>query len=225
MNETAAHKRRLRAALEGERPDRVPYALWGHDFDREWSAANLAEFTVESYRTYDWDLIKLNPRATYYFEAWGSSYKPTGTTANFIYERAKRGFTADAFNERTRNTATWLALSQKVTPMDDVNFGWAHAGKTPGTPGGPFNQPGTLLSLTGPIDNEANMYALGYKHHFADNKTTVYAVAAEQKNHSGAHYDLGASGHGNVIDCHDAAGHCFTGTTIKAISAGITYDF
>jgi uroporphyrinogen decarboxylase len=80
MNETAAHKRRLRAALEGERPDRVPYALWGHDFNREWSAANLAEFTVESYRTYDWDLVKLNPRATYYFEAWGSSYQPTGTT-------------------------------------------------------------------------------------------------------------------------------------------------
>jgi len=153
------------------------------------------------------------------------NYKPSGTTASFIYERAKRGFTADAFNERTRNTATWLALSQKVTPVDDVNFGWAHAGKTPGTPGGPFNQPGTLLSLTGPIDNEANLYALGYKHHFADKKTTVYAVAAEQKNHSGAHYDLGASGHGNVIDCHDAAGHCFTGTTIKGISVGITYDF
>lgn len=80
MNETALHKRRLRVALTGGRPDRIPYALWGHDFDREWSAAELAEATVESYRNYDWDLIKLNPRATYYFEAWGSTYQPTRNT-------------------------------------------------------------------------------------------------------------------------------------------------
>ena len=74
------HKQRLRAALAGEPLDRVPYALWWHDFAREWSADGLAAATIETYRTYDWDLVKLNPRATYYAEAWGNRYEATGAS-------------------------------------------------------------------------------------------------------------------------------------------------
>ena len=81
-----------------------------------------------------------------------------------------------------------------------------------------------LTPVAGPVDNAANLLSLGYKHHF-DKKTSVYFVAAEQKNHPGAHYDLGASGHGVVVDCHHAAGNCFSGATLRAISAGVTYDF
>lgn len=77
---TMSHKQRLRAALAGQDVDHAPVALWGHDFRREWSAAELAEATLESYRAYGWDLIKLNPRATYYYEAWGSVYQPTGSS-------------------------------------------------------------------------------------------------------------------------------------------------
>ncbi len=80
MATTMSHKERLRAALAGQTVDHPPAALWGHDFKREWSAADLAAFTLEAYRSYGWDLIKLNPRATYYFEAWGSVYQPTGNT-------------------------------------------------------------------------------------------------------------------------------------------------
>jgi uroporphyrinogen decarboxylase len=75
-----SHKERLRAALAGEPVDRPPVALWWHDFRREWSPEELAAFTVEQYRMYDWDLVKLNPRATYYAEAWGSRFEPTGTS-------------------------------------------------------------------------------------------------------------------------------------------------
>jgi|SwirhisoilCB3_FD_contig_121_196522_length_1731_multi_4_in_0_out_0_1 predicted porin len=152
-------------------------------------------------------------------------FKQTGTTINAIYERLHRNAPDDNFNERTRHTATWLALTQKITPADDFNIGWAHAGKTPGDPGAAINATDSLANFAGPIDNEANMYAVGYKHHFADNRTTWYAVFAEQRNHVGAHYDLGASGHGNVVDCKDATGACFAGAILKAISVGITYDF
>lgn len=76
----SSHKERLRAAIAGQRTDRVPLSLWGHDFAREWSAEGLAEATIESYRRYDWDLVKVNPRFTYYFEAWGSRYEPTGAS-------------------------------------------------------------------------------------------------------------------------------------------------
>ena len=75
-----SHKERLRAALDGQPVDRVPYAMWWHDFGREWTAQGLADHTIEAYRTYDWDLVKLNPRATYYAEAWGSRYEATGSS-------------------------------------------------------------------------------------------------------------------------------------------------
>jgi predicted porin len=142
----------------------------------------------------------------------GVQYRfPTNTTLNVIFERLTRKAPDPNFNERQHNAA-WLALTQKVTAQDDVNVGWAHAGKTPGDPG------------TGPIDNVSNMYSVGYKHHF-DRQSNWYAVYARQANHTGAHYDLGSSGHGITTDCKDAAGTCFTGETLQAVSVGWMYSF
>jgi predicted porin len=142
---------------------------------------------------------------------------PTNTIVNVIFERMTRKAPVADLNERQRN-GSWLALTQKVTEKDDVNLGWARAGKTPGDPG------------TGPIDNEANMYTVGYKHNF-DKKSNWYAVYARQANHTGAHYDLGASGHGITTDCKDGGNDalvgatCFTGTTLQAVSVGWMYSF
>jgi predicted porin len=142
----------------------------------------------------------------------GVQYKfPSNTTINAILERMTRNAPNPSFNERQRN-GFWLAATQKVTSGDDVNVGWAHAGKTPGDPG------------TGPIDNVANMFTVAYKHHF-DRQTNWYAVYARQQNHVGAHYDLGSSGHGITTDCKDAAGTCWTGGTLQGISVGMQYNF
>jgi predicted porin len=136
---------------------------------------------------------------------------PTNTTVNFIVERMTRNAPDSRANERQRS-GFWLAATQKVSAKDDVNFGLAHAGKTPGDPN------------VGPVDNAANMLTLGYKHHF-DRQTNWYAVFAQQDNKPGAHYDLGASGHGITTDCHDANGNCFPGTKLKGISVGMQYNF
>lgn len=66
---------RVRAALLGDDVDRVPVSAWWHDFSREWSPSGLAEAALEAYRTYGWDFVKLNPRATYYGEALGAHYE------------------------------------------------------------------------------------------------------------------------------------------------------
>lgn len=152
--------------------------------------------------------------------AWkaGIQYKLGSTTIDALYENMHRNAPLSQFNERQRY-GTWLALTQKVTPADDINVGWAHAGKTPGDP---------LIVNGASFDNASNMYALGYKHHFADKQTTFYIVAATQRNHTDAHFDLGASGHGAVIDCHDntlPSQTCYPGNTINAFSVGMTYDF
>jgi uroporphyrinogen decarboxylase len=67
---------RVFAALRGEEVDRVPVSAWWHDYGREWGAKELAEATLEAYRRYDWDFVKVNPRATYYGEDWGARYEP-----------------------------------------------------------------------------------------------------------------------------------------------------
>ncbi|HUF53342.1 MAG TPA: uroporphyrinogen decarboxylase family protein [Dehalococcoidia bacterium] len=66
---------RVMAALRGEDVDRVPVSAWWHDYPREWSPADLAETTLEAYGKFDWDFIKVNPRFSYYAEAWGTTYK------------------------------------------------------------------------------------------------------------------------------------------------------
>jgi uroporphyrinogen decarboxylase len=65
---------RVFAALEGDEVDRVPVSAWWHDFAREWSSKDLAETTLEQYHEYDWDFIKVNPRASYFGEAFGAQY-------------------------------------------------------------------------------------------------------------------------------------------------------
>ena len=68
----------------------------------------------------------------------GALYKfqVTGTTVGAIVEHMTRYVPGDlAFqNERTR-WGTWAFLSQQLTPVDSVHFGWAHAFHTPGDPG------------------------------------------------------------------------------------------
>ncbi len=71
-------RQRVLVAPRGEEVEHVPVSAWSHDFLREWTAAGLAEATLEAYRRYDWDFVKVNPRATYYAEDWGCRFQPSG---------------------------------------------------------------------------------------------------------------------------------------------------
>ncbi len=79
---------RVQAALRGDPVDRAPVSLWGHDFLREWSAEGLAEAMLERHRRYDWDFMKVNPRACSFVEDWGCRFQPSGnpTTAPRLLE-------------------------------------------------------------------------------------------------------------------------------------------
>lgn len=72
---TMSKKERVQAALSGRPVDSPPVSLWRHDFLREWAPTDLAASTLEAYRACDWDFIKLNPRSTYFAEAWGNRYE------------------------------------------------------------------------------------------------------------------------------------------------------
>jgi predicted porin len=186
------------------------------------------------------DLANLDPRDIGDEDAFkiGGQYTfATKTTVSALWERTKRKLPSDLEfqDERTRNNATWLALTQVLTDKDNVSFGWGHAGKSKGvlgvhnTAGDPNN-----------FDNSANLYSLAWRHAL-DKATTLYLDYAMTVNHSDAHYDLGAGGHGVTTDCHDSTPmaafdattggvtnggpHCFAGGKLQGISAGVNFKF
>ncbi len=151
----------------------------------------------------------------------------TGTTVAGLFEAMRRNDVA-AFNERDRD-GFFLSAMQKLGKHDEVMGSWAHAGRALGDPG------------VGPIDNKADMLAVGYRHWF-NPKTSVVLSYAHMSNAAGAHYALGPGGHGVTWDCKDGSAPttaspgpgiglegngtgCFTGTRPQAFSVGLTYDF
>ncbi len=71
-------KERVDAALRGDRVDRIPASMWGHDYVREWGVQSHAESMLENFTRYDWDYMKVNPRASYHVEDWGVKVRPSG---------------------------------------------------------------------------------------------------------------------------------------------------
>ena len=79
MVDQMTHWERVRAALKGESVDRAPVSLWRHFYSRETSAQGLAEAMLDFQRRFDWDFMKVNPRASYHSEDWGVRLRFSGT--------------------------------------------------------------------------------------------------------------------------------------------------
>jgi uroporphyrinogen decarboxylase len=71
---TLTKRERVEAALKGEVVDRVPVSAWQHFLPAERHPDTLAQASLKHFHDFDWDWLKVNPRATYYAEAWGSRY-------------------------------------------------------------------------------------------------------------------------------------------------------
>jgi uroporphyrinogen decarboxylase len=77
---------RIRAALGGEEVDRVPVSMWRHFFTKETSAESLAEAMLGFQNRFDWDFMKVNPRASYHVEDWGVRVKYPGDAEPEVVE-------------------------------------------------------------------------------------------------------------------------------------------
>ena len=69
---------RVEAALRGEAADRPPAGAWGHTYREEWDPEQLARVTVDRARRLGWDFVKFQPRATFFAEAFGNTYRASG---------------------------------------------------------------------------------------------------------------------------------------------------
>ena len=68
------------ALLRGESTRPFLTSAWQHFVGDEYDPVRFATATVDFNRTWDWDWVKINPRAVYYSEAWGSVYDPDDYT-------------------------------------------------------------------------------------------------------------------------------------------------
>ncbi len=57
--------------LAGEKPDRFAASFWRHFFHMEHHAQGTAEAMIGFQKKFEWDFVKINPRADYHVEDWG----------------------------------------------------------------------------------------------------------------------------------------------------------
>lgn len=143
----------------------------------------------------------------------GVGYRFGGNRLSAIYEKFNRsGGVAPGLNERARS-GYYVSDVQELGNGIDLMGAWAHAGSTPGGPD------------FGTADDKANMYAIGLKYHF-DKQAAFYMTGAMLKQGAGAHYALGAGGHGAAIASpRNDAGDNIPGQEIRTLSAGLQYAF
>jgi uroporphyrinogen decarboxylase len=78
MAEAMTKRERLAAAIAGRPVDRLPVSIWRHFFLEETTREGLVGAMVRWQRAYDWDFLKINPRAGYHVEDWGNRYEFSG---------------------------------------------------------------------------------------------------------------------------------------------------
>jgi predicted porin len=167
------------------------------------------------------------------FKVGGQYAFAFGLTVSYLWEELKRDLTPamEFQDERTRPNAQWVALQYDFpNQADRVAIGWAHAGATPGDPGGQHNYNPNLVG-----QNEANMYTFAFWHKF-DKQFSAYVNWALTANDGNAHYDIGAGSHGIKTDCHDATHTTFIdyssagpttwgGCHDQGVSVGLNFKF
>lgn len=66
----------FRSLLTGSSKSRFLTSAWQHFVGDEYDPDRFAATVIDFNRSWDWDWVKINPRAVYYSEVWGSVYDP-----------------------------------------------------------------------------------------------------------------------------------------------------
>ncbi|WJR80799.1 porin [Bradyrhizobium sp. NP1] len=144
------------------------------------------------------------------------------------------------FNERSRD-GVYASVTQFIGKQWSVSASYAHAFKTPGNPAclslnnsnaaiacvadgtvNPVVQIGQYQANL--FDDSASQYSIGARYYF-NQWASWYVVGTYLTQGPGAHYCLGASGHGYQICSRDAANDTIGGASLKAASTGMTFNF
>ncbi len=67
-------RERLEATLAGKETDRLAVSMWQHFYDLERTQEGLVKAMLDYQARFDWDFMKVNPRACYHVQDWGNQY-------------------------------------------------------------------------------------------------------------------------------------------------------
>ncbi len=199
MVEKLSKRERVEAALRGEPVDRVPVSAWQHFIPDETQTETLARASLNYFKTFDWDWLKVNPRATYYAEAWGNRYDYTDYDR--VYPRLESGLLhSPADLEKIQEvdpTQGVFAEQVELARRIKAGIGGAHFIYTVFSP----------LSVLGFLaarpkvhsaDAVVQAHAQGVAHYIRENPAAAHAalaaIAATLRGYAGALVEAGASG-------------------------------
>jgi predicted porin len=146
-----------------------------------------------------------------------------------MYEWIRREVPAGfaPFNERSKDDI-YVSASQRIGDHWQISASYTHASNTPGNPA-MLSANNALLAPAATVQGNlfgdaANQYSAGIRYWFT-NWASVYLVGTYLQQGIGAHYCLGASGHGYQVCSRDQFNDTIGGAAIKAVSTGLTLDF
>jgi uroporphyrinogen decarboxylase len=101
-------RQRVEAALAGAPVDRPPVAAWAHLLPGETTGPGLAQASLKWFRDYDWDWLKVNPRATLFAEGFGVGFD-LGTYYGVLPRQTvpTRAFTLDDLKPGDPGHGSW----------------------------------------------------------------------------------------------------------------------
>jgi len=71
---TMTRRQRLETTLTGDVVDRPAVSMWQHFYDLEQTVDGLVQAMLDFQHRFDWDFMKVNPRACYHVQDWGNRY-------------------------------------------------------------------------------------------------------------------------------------------------------
>lgn len=95
-------RERIKAAVNGARPDKLPYSLWTHLPGIDLDPVLLAEKTYEFYKTYDVDFIKTMNNGMYAIEDFGCTVD---------YSEIEKGGVAKITSTPVKEASDWSKLA------------------------------------------------------------------------------------------------------------------
>jgi uroporphyrinogen decarboxylase len=105
-------KQRVDATVRNQPVDRPAVSLWRHFYECEETAEDLAGAMLGWHRKYDWDWMKVNPRASYHVEDWGVKLRFSG-------QPLVKPVVLDVPIKQTRDWATLRPLSAGEGALDE----------------------------------------------------------------------------------------------------------
>ncbi|HTH12880.1 MAG TPA: uroporphyrinogen decarboxylase family protein [Spirochaetia bacterium] len=101
-------RQRVEAALAGAPVDRTPVAAWAHLLPDETTGPGLVRASLKWFRDYDWDWLKVNPRATLFAEGFGIGFD-LGTYYGVLPRQTvpTRAFTLDDLKPADPGKGSW----------------------------------------------------------------------------------------------------------------------